>query len=241
MRIYDKGRPTEGWMFGELVSKLEDMAVGDILIKICHQFKAQNLIKIVPLPKDHPAPEGIRYCVYVKPDGTPTGEPEMCIHEWEPHDGCNLDGKHFFRAIRISKARQAREHRLLPNGMTPRWMHIYDNGGESADRFTVVFTGRYASRERQCDYIGMGAGPFHPQGVCQHGQADRVIDYPSYGHLGKKISFHELNEDCQIVALRDYLYLWDLVDCPAGDNNVAYFVGQMKIKAKFALAKEVPV
>lgn len=101
-----------------------------------------------------------------------------------------------------------RTERLLPGGI-PRYIRCYDNGGRSADRYTVVFTGRYKGRQG-CDYLAMSAYPFHPQGVGQHGWNKNVIDRPSYGHLGWKIKFSDLPEDCQKLVLQDYRDIWKL-------------------------------
>lgn len=101
---------------------------------------------------------------------------------------------------------------LLPNGI-PRYIRCYDNGGESADSYTVVFTGRYTQKTgNEFWYLGMSANPFHPQGIGSHGSSPRPIDTPSYKHLGKKIKFNDLPEDCQKLVIQDYLYLWDFTD-----------------------------
>lgn len=103
-----------------------------------------------------------------------------------------------------------RAARLLPGGK-PRYVRVYDNGGESFDRYTAVFTGRYRHKTAGSFlHLGMSAHPFHPQGFGQHGESDRQIDYPTYGHLGKKISFDALPADCQRCVLQTYQDLWDL-------------------------------
>lgn len=60
----------------------------------------------------------------------------------------------------------------------------------------------------------MSSQPFHPQGFGQHGESDSPIDRPTYGHLGKKIKFDDLPEDCQKLVLSDYVYLWNIKDHP---------------------------
>jgi hypothetical protein len=107
--------------------------------------------------------------------------------------------------------------RVLPDGM-PKYVRVYDNGGESIDRYTVVFTGNYAGRNGECSYLGMSGQPFHPQGVGQHGSSRDIIDArqgwaPAIGrkcHLGKRIPFADLPEDCRKLVLRDYRELWGL-------------------------------
>jgi hypothetical protein len=99
-----------------------------------------------------------------------------------------------------------REERFMPNGI-PKHVRIYDNGGETFDQYTVVFTGNYKGRNG-CEYIGMSTNPFHPQGFGQHGHSWTVIDYPKYSHLGKKIKFQDLPERCQDCVIQDYKEIW---------------------------------
>jgi len=107
-----------------------------------------------------------------------------------------------------SKRRSKRRARLLPDGV-PRYVHCYDNGGKTCDRYTIVFTGRYKSRS-ECLYIGASSAPFHPQGFGQHGSAPSAIDSPRYSHLGRKVKFATLPKDVQTLALTTYLDLWGL-------------------------------
>lgn len=106
---------------------------------------------------------------------------------------------------------------LMPNGV-PKYIRAYDNGGESADRYTVVYTGKYRGKGN-FQYVGMSANPFHPQGVGMHGEHWQQIDTnksgfaPAMGrkcHLGKRIPFVELPPDCQKLVLRDYREIWNL-------------------------------
>ena len=103
-----------------------------------------------------------------------------------------------------------RSFRLLPNGQ-PRYIRCYDSGDETADRYTVVFTGRYRHLTGGSTwYVGMSAHPFHPQGFGQHGESPMPIDRPTSRHLGKRIPFAALPEDCRKLVLDDYRYLWTL-------------------------------
>lgn len=113
--------------------------------------------------------------------------------------------------------KQERAERLMPGGV-PKYVRVYDNG-ETADRYTVIFSGHYAGRTPgRCDYIGMGADLFHPQGIGYHGDADHVIDAPqgwppAMGrkcHLGTRIPFADLPEPCQRLVIQDYRDLWNL-------------------------------
>lgn len=117
-----------------------------------------------------------------------------------------------------TKKQQARYNSICPNGL-PKKIRVYDNGGETADRYTVVYTGSYTSRTNGGHwYTSMNAYPFHPQGIGCHGESEfQPIDRPSYKHLGKKIKFEDLPEDCQKLTMQDYLYLWDFKD---DDGNV---------------------
>ena len=109
-----------------------------------------------------------------------------------------------------SKSKQARRERLLP-GDKPRYIRCYDNGGQTADRYTVVFTGRYRHKTGGDFWdLCMSSCPFHPQGIGMHGTSNQQIDRPNYGHLGKRIKFDSLPEDCQKAVVQDYKYLWDL-------------------------------
>jgi hypothetical protein len=112
----------------------------------------------------------------------------------------------------MNKKERNRLGRLLPNNK-PRWVRCYDSGPKYADRYTVVYTGNYrgpANSHRMSIYVAMSGQPTHPQGVCQHGETYHPIDWPTYGHLGKRIKFDQLPEACQKVVLREYKELWGL-------------------------------
>lgn len=89
-------------------------------------------------------------------------------------------------------------------------VRCYDNGGRSADRYTVLYTGRYTHLTGGSYwYMAMSENPTHPQGIGMHGESRSYIDNRSWGqrggysHLGKKITFDELPEECQRVVMRD--------------------------------------
>lgn len=72
----------------------------------------------------------------------------------------------------------------------------FDNGGKTADRYTVV----YISNPEKLGLfyaVGMSMNPFHPQGFCCHTTA--VLG----PHLGRRIIFAKLPEECQRVVLSD--------------------------------------
>lgn len=138
---------------------------------------------------------------------------------------------------------------IFPNEM-PRWIRCYDNGGETFDRYTVVFTGNYTHKtNRQHWYIGMSEFPCHPQGFGQHGESDTQIDVvngwpPAMGrkcHLGKRIPFSDLPKDCKELVLHDYKYLWDIDIIPfkkvltrMGRIGKCNCGGEMQVYEKFA-------
>lgn len=116
----------------------------------------------------------------------------------------------------MTKTQQKRKDRLMPDGI-PKYVRVYDNSGKTVDRYTVVYsrTGRSGSnrakplgRWNRHIFCSMSENPYHPQGVCSHDDSDSPIDYPSYGHLGKKIKFKDLPESCQRLVLEDYLSIW---------------------------------
>jgi hypothetical protein len=75
-------------------------------------------------------------------------------------------------------------------------IRCYDNGGETCDRYTVIYmaepewAGLFAA-------VGMSESPFHPQGFGQH-----CVVMPGR-HLGKRIPFDSLPDDCQRLVNRD--------------------------------------
>lgn len=100
-------------------------------------------------------------------------------------------------------------------GGVPRYLRVYDNGGKTADRYTVVF-----AKTGKGFYVGFNETPFHPAfGIYQHGESSKrlggktyydFIDRPTYAHLGKKIKFSDLNEDCKKAVMQDYLEIFNL-------------------------------
>jgi hypothetical protein len=74
---------------------------------------------------------------------------------------------------------------------------VYDNGGKTWDRFTVVYLDCPENSPNTFAAVAMNERPFHPQGFGQHCSA-----MPGR-HLGKRIRFEDLPEDCQKLVLRD--------------------------------------
>jgi len=83
----------------------------------------------------------------------------------------------------------------------PKYIRCYDNGGESLDRYTIVFT----RLRRFYPYAASSALPFSPLGFYQHGEGTNgPIDRPKYAHLGKVIAFTDLPGDVQKAVISDY-------------------------------------
>lgn len=76
-------------------------------------------------------------------------------------------------------------------------IRIYDNGGKTIDRYTVVFMDEPEHQPDTFACLAMNERPFHPQGFGQHSTA-----MPGR-HLGKRIAFEQLPEDCQKLVRRD--------------------------------------
>lgn len=67
----------------------------------------------------------------------------------------------------------------------------YDNGGETADRYTVVFMDRRERAANTYEALGMNCEPYHPQGI-------GMLCLATPGrHLGKLIKRNELPSDCE--------------------------------------------
>lgn len=112
-----------------------------------------------------------------------------------------------------------RYNNFMPNN-EPKNVRCYDNGGETGDRYTVVYTGRYRSQTGgEFVYRGMSENPFHPQGIGQYGSSQNQIDVNAWGfapamgrknHLGRRVAFSQLPDDCRKLVIRDYKELWSL-------------------------------
>ncbi len=97
------------------------------------------------------------------------------------------------------------------NGDEPKYIRCYDNGGRTADRYTVVFTGRYRHEtEGMFINLGFSENPYSPMGIGCFGETFDQIDRPSYSHLGKRIGWEDLSEDGRRYVKSTYDELWDL-------------------------------
>lgn len=77
-----------------------------------------------------------------------------------------------------------------------RRVAIYDNRGATFDRYTVVYLDRPEGRGLfAC--LGLSRNPRDPQGFAQHNVAHRGA------HLGRRVQFDSLPDECQAVILED--------------------------------------
>ena len=76
---------------------------------------------------------------------------------------------------------------------------IFDNGGQSIDRYTVAFRGyRVPGYGMVYPYLASSSHPFHPQGFGQHGESREFL---TGKHLGKRVAFDTLPVDVQTFIL----------------------------------------
>ena len=123
------------------------------------------------------------------------------VYGYNGHECYKYPIKQFKRALQL----------LVGYVHEPKYVRVYDNGGETIDRYTVVYTGNYSKGtgyNKAFSYLGLSVAPYLPNGYCQHGESNVLIDRPSYKHLGKKIKFSDLPLDCQLVVFEDYASLW---------------------------------
>lgn len=74
---------------------------------------------------------------------------------------------------------------------------IYDNGGKTFDRYTVIYLDLKTTRAGLYEARAMSANPYSPLGFCQ------MTTAAAGRHLGKKIQFSYLPSDCQKVVAND--------------------------------------
>lgn len=73
-------------------------------------------------------------------------------------------------------------------------IRVYDNGGKTADRYTVVYMDEPERTPGLYACLGMSERPQHPQGVGMHG-----IAQPG-PHLGKRIRYADLPASCRAAV-----------------------------------------
>lgn len=72
-------------------------------------------------------------------------------------------------------------------------VRIYDNGGKTIDRYTLVVPS--VNEPGKLDMYGFNETPYHPQGFGQY--AGSYHRMGSYSHLGRLVSYSDLPEQAQ--------------------------------------------
>ena len=49
-RVYENGRSTIGWRKGNRIKSIKQVKIGDVLIGVSHQFKAENMYLVILSP-----------------------------------------------------------------------------------------------------------------------------------------------------------------------------------------------
>ncbi len=83
---------------------------------------------------------------------------------------------------------------------------IYDNGGKTTDRYTVVYEPYDIEGEQHWPITDMSGAPFYPLGVCLHSCYNFRITSSVWGNKsgsGRTIDFADLPADCQRVVHQD--------------------------------------
>lgn len=97
-----------------------------------------------------------------------------------------------------------RRERLVPGGI-PRYIRVYDNGGETLDRYTVVFTNKRVNGRFM--YLGMSDNPYSPNGAGFRGECES----PRMGaNVGREVSFQDLPASCKRLVLNEYKDIWGI-------------------------------
>jgi hypothetical protein len=113
---------------------------------------------------------------------------------------------------KLEALKTAKEKRRYPSFFendAPKKIRCYDNGGESADRYTIIFSGNYRKNtDGVFWYIGCSENPFSPIGVGSVGESNTQIDTPSYGHLGKKVKYDTLPINVKSYIISVYCDIW---------------------------------
>ena len=77
---------------------------------------------------------------------------------------------------------------------------IYDDGGETFDRYTICLKAYRSYRGLIYPYLAASTHPFDAHGFGQHGENDTPIDGK---HLGKRIAFEDCPKDVQDFILQN--------------------------------------
>ncbi|TXG76205.1 hypothetical protein E6Q11_05230 [Candidatus Dojkabacteria bacterium] len=80
-------------------------------------------------------------------------------------------------------------------------IRVYDNGGETCDRYAIIDMEPTAVYKGRHMYVGASDNPTHPLGFYQHGEIEPFNIGP---HLGKRIRFESLPDTLQALIRSDY-------------------------------------
>lgn len=80
---------------------------------------------------------------------------------------------------------------------------IYKNRKPCIDPYMVVYTPFELDGWNVFLYVSMSGSPYHPQGVCQHGESVGFRPTGGWGTDLKVIRFEDLPIDCQRVVKED--------------------------------------
>lgn len=109
----------------------------------------------------------------------------------------------------FSRYKPRKSRKVWLEGAPDAVVAVYDNGGKTADRYTVLYGAPHWSEDYAAYYwrIGqsprmtparfMSENPFHPQGVGMYGDCERGP------HLGKKIRYSDLPDKCKQCVEQD--------------------------------------
>ena len=78
-----------------------------------------------------------------------------------------------------------------------RNVKIYDNQGETFDRYTAAYTDWEGAKPYYCAMRCMSSDPFSPNGFGQMSEGEPGA------HIGKRIKFSDLPELCQKLVIQD--------------------------------------
>lgn len=152
----------ERWDQGEQVTRLADLKVGDILLELSYQFRAQNLVRITRLDDlKGREPGTIVYGMFVDPDDTSRrrmgGDHEFAIWDFElrgpqrhyfravpsPYQ-MNLTGRMIVRLMRVNKVKM-RDIKAKHGITLKRIREVREKGvrGFSAAEWVLIITGKW--------------------------------------------------------------------------------------------------
>jgi hypothetical protein len=107
-RTHRSGRPITGWAYGQPITEIGQVQVGDYLIGDSHHFRATNLYRVIKIIRDLGDAKPSRFIViYVRPNRRMTGENAgMCVWYWDldPRSYSYYQAKRLPKKVRPWKA-----------------------------------------------------------------------------------------------------------------------------------------